>query len=576
MFSRTWKTSERKYNVIANHDVKIPLSDGTVINADIFRPDSRGKFPAIFGFHPYDLAGQSGPIKPSANSTNFFRNPGQDKGNAYLEAGDPNFFVRRGYIHVIANVRGSGKSGGNFDFLRQQEVQDCIEVMNWVTEQSWCNGNTTLFGVSYFAMVQPFIAAKQPPHLKCLFFPWGLTDRYRDLMYRGGILSQGFLRMWALGSLDNPRVESYTRKKIGDVKFRELVAKALQDEEIQAVPELVQILRNPDMGAFPLIVDQIVNPLNGEYWEECRPDYSAIKVPCYIGSDWANYGLHLPAAFRSWENLSVPKKMIIGPPAYLDRPLYQLQYEALRWFDYWVKGIETGIMEEPPIRLFVMGTGDWKAANDWPLPETKWTPFYLHEDKLLSEHEHWVNEGYDSFDDSPWYRGYLEYTSPILVENTEVIGPIVANLYASTTDKEILWFVTLWEVDPQGNERVLTKGWLRGSHRELDPQRIKPWLPYHPHTKSEPLTPGQICEFSIPISPTGNLFKAGSRIKVKISGTDDPPQNALEAIAAGSLQRASASRITVYHDANHPSHILLPITKGNVVGTFMSGGKPYI
>lgn len=165
--------------------------------------------------------------------------------------------------------------------------------------------------------------------------------------------------------------------------------------------------------------------------------------------------------------------MIIGPPAYLDRPLYQLQYESLRWFDYWLKGIETGIMDEPPIRLFIMGTNEWKETNEWPLPETKWTPFYLHENGLLFEREHWPNEGFTSFEDSPWGRGSLEFLSPKLVENTEIIGPIALKLYASTTDDEVLWFISLREVDSQGNERILTRGWLRGKHREIDPKRSK-------------------------------------------------------------------------------------------------------
>jgi predicted acyl esterase len=356
----------------------------------------------------------------------------------------------------------------------------------------------------------------------------------------------------------------------------EEINKVLQDEDIAAVPELVQILRNPDVGNNPLVVEILTHPYDGPYWEERKVKYERIKVPGYIGACWGIYGLHLPGALRSWENLAVSKKMIIGPPAYLDRPLYQLQYESLRWFDYWLKGIDTGIMKEAPIRLFIMGSHDWKEANEWPLPETRWTPFYLHENGILYERVCRPDEGSDSFDDSPWGRGYLEYCSPRLVENTEVIGPIVLNLYASTTDREVFWFISLREVDLQGNERVLTRGWLRGTHREVDPKRSKPWEPFHPHTKSEPLIPSKIYEFNIPIVPTGNLFKAGSIIKLKISCSDDQPKNPLEMIAGGNLLRQSPSRIKVYHDADHPSCLLLPITRGNVLETFLSGGKPYL
>jgi len=288
------------------------------------------------------------------------------------------------------------------------------------------------------------------------------------------------------------------------------------------------------------------------------------------------YGLHLGGAFRSWEALKAPKKLHIGPPAYLDRPLYQLQYESLRWFDRWLKAVDTGILEEPPIRLFVLGANTWKEADAWPLPGTKWTPFYLHEDGLLWEREPWPNEKFSAFEDSPWERGHVDYSTPKMVEETDVIGPIVANLYASTTDPEVLWHVSLRHVDPDGKERVLTRGWLRGSHREVDAKRSRPWAPFHPHTRSEPLTPGKIYAFSIPVLPTAVTLRKGARLALRIGCSDDQPTNPLEMIAAGHIRRQSASRITVYHDADRPSHVLLPITRGNVLGTFISGAEPYL
>lgn len=575
MFSKTWKTSERKYNIIVQRDERIILNDGTEISADIFRPCTNEKVPAILGIHPFPQAPQTAPIKPNAFSSVTFLHPSEEKGRGWLESGDPNFFVRRGYVQVIANVRGTGKSGGKYNFLGPQELHDTYEVIEWVAKQNWCNGRVGMFGVSYFAMIQIFVAALNPPSLKCIFAPHALTDLYRDWIYRGGILGYNFPKT-VVRDYSNLRVESITRKKFGDEKFKAAIATALQDEDITAVSGLSEILRDPDQGTNPYIVDVLLNPLDGPFWEERRAKYDTITVPAYIGGCWATYGLHLPGAFCSWENLKVRKKMVIGPPMYLERPIYQLHYESLRWFDYWLKGMDTGIMDEPPVRLFIMGTNQWKEANDWPLPETKWTPFYLHENQLLSEHEYWPNESSVSFEDSPWNRGYLEYYSPTLVEDTEVIGPIVLNLYASTTDNEIFWFVSLQEIDFQGNERILTRGWLRGTHREVDPKRSKPWAPFHSHTKSEPLSPGKIYEFNIPIIPTGNLFKAGSKIKLKIGSTDDVPKNAFEQIAGGNIRRQSSSRITVYHDVDHPSHLLLPITRGNIIGTFISGGKPYV
>ncbi len=576
MFGTTWRTSERRYNVVAEHDVMVPMSDGVELHATVFRPDADGRFPAIAAMHPYDPVAQWAPIAAAGFSAVGSLRPGQERGNGFLEAGDPAFFVRRGYVHVIANVRGTGYSGGTYPFLAEREPRDGYELIEWIARQPWCDGQVGMFGVSYFARIQLFIAALNPPHLRCIFAPWASTDQYRDSFYHGGILNKNWAVHWGRTSLHNLRYESESRRAWGDAEYEAAVARALRDPDLRAIPELVAALRNQQDSASALLGDLVVNPCDGPFWAQRRLRYETIDVPAYIGADWSLYGLHLPGAFRSWQNLRGPKKMIVGPQAYLDRPVYQLQYESLRWFDHWLKGMETGIMDEPPIRLFVMGTGRWKHAEEWPLPETKWTPFYLHENGLLWEREHYPNAGSTSFADSPWARSYLEFTTPRLVEDTEVIGPAVLELYASTTDDEVLWFVSLREVDASGTERVLTRGWLRGSHRAVDPARSEPWQPYHPHDRAEPLTPGAVYQFQIPIVATANLFKAGSRIKLRIASVDDEPAHSLDAIACGHLRRQAPSRVTVYHNDEHPSCLYLPITMGNVLGTYISGGVPYI
>jgi putative CocE/NonD family hydrolase len=160
-----------------------------------------------------------------------------------------------------------------------------------------------------------------------------------------------------------------------------------------------------------------------------------------------------------------------------------------------------------------------------------------------------------------------------MVEETEVLGPAVLKLYAATTGTDIHWIVSLMEIDAEGRQRLLTKGWLKASHRELDVEKSKPWEPLYTHARSEALTPGEIYECNIRVVATGNLFKAGSRIAVKISCNDDPPKNPLEMIATGAIRMTAVSRITVFHNEDYPSYLLLPITKGNILNTFFGGGK---
>ena len=582
MLGTNWKTSERKYDVRPEHDIKIPMSDGILLDGDVFRPESEDRFPAILGMSPYPKDPQTAPILPDTFSASFNVLTSEITHNGHLESGDPNFYVRRGYAHVVVNARGTGKSEGDYPLLGPREAKDAYEVIEWLAKQPWCDGNVGMFGVSYFAMIQWAAAALKPPHLKCIFAPWGTTDLYREMFYHGGILSATWSTMWPKNSMDWPKqradqkLKSVTLEKVGEKRFNELVSAALMDEDISSVSTLFEALKHPNSSFHPFIVDIILHPFYDDYWKERTVNYEGINIPCYIGTDWAPRGMHLQACFKSWKSVKAPKKMLVGPPAYTDRPLYQLHYESLRWFDYWLKGVDTHIMDEPPISLYIPGTGEWKQASEWPLPETKWTPFYLHEHGLLFEHEIWPKEGYETIFDSPWKRGSLEFKTPQIVENTEIIGHSVLNLFGSTTDREVLWIITAYEVDTEGNQRLISRGWLRGTHNEVNPELSAPWLPYHPHTRSVPLEPNKVYEFKIALLPLAVFLKVGMRLALKISCSDDAPHTPMETVATGHIARQKASRVTIYHDEEHPSHLLLPITKGNRLGTFISGGKPYI
>jgi len=213
-----------------------------------------------------------------------------------------------------------------------------------------------------------------------------------------------------------------------------------------------------------------------------------------------------------------------------------------------------------------------KESESWPLPQTRFTPFFLYEDNLLSEHGHWSYEGCDSFEDSPWGRGALEHSTPAIVENTKIIGPVALRLYAATTGTDIDWIVSLLNEDQDGGRKFVSKGWLKASHRERDEVQ-KPREPLYTHAKSEPVQPFEIVPYDIKIAPIKILLPARLRLVLRISCVDDPPNDALQLTGAWTLSRTEVSRIRVFHDEDHSSYLLLPVTSRNHMNRFFSGGQ---
>lgn len=564
MYGQGWATSARRYRMRVDEHVEIPVSAGHHLVANVYRPESDERFPVILSPHPYSLADQVAPLRPV----------GFSHLRGHMEAGDPSFYARRGYVQVLVNIRGTGNSGGAFDNLGSGTIDDVCDVIAWLQDQSWCDGNIGMFGASYFSLVSNLVAARMPEGLKCIFGPFAWTDAYRDRFYHGGILNHGFTQAW-FATLPDTNFGPGLQASWDPERFDEALANARRDPELNSVPFLRQVLAQPDFGEHRTILELLLQPIDSAYYRERSVDYSTKStVPAYFGACWGVYGNHLPGAVRSYERWAGPKKLTIGPPIYLDRPLYQYAYESLLWFDHWLKGVENGIMDEPPVTLFLEGSGgEWRTSEQWPLPETRWTPFYLHEGGLLSEHEFWPYEAPSTFVDSPYERGELTFTTPPFVEATEICGPIALRLWASTTSDEILWFISLLEVDESGNERLLTRGWLRGSQRQLDEQRSLPWQPYHSHVNRAPLEPGETYQFDIEVRPYAIHMRPGTRLAIRVKCVDnEKPATALNAIAMGHLASPRHSRITVWHDDDHPSQLLLPITRGNRIGTFMSGG----
>ena len=320
--------------------------------------------------------------------------------------------------------------------------------------------------------------------------------------------------------------------------------------------------------------------------------FKKIKIPFYTGAGaYAyTYKMHWQGAQHWFQNVGAPKKLVFTGPAHLERPYHEYHDEILRWYDYWLKGVDTGIMDEPPVKIWVMGANKWRYGADWPLPETEWTKVYLHSWERLKREGHlpawqtYANAQPDAFVQMPPTQTRrierLRYMTDPLPEDLLVIGPISLTLYASIDQEDTNWIVILRDVGPDVSvrtarpgersvpdnlpERELTRGWLKASYRALDPERSKPWSPWHRLTMEaqKPVIPGEVNEYCIEILSTANLFRKGHRICLDITSLDLSEGVAGETSVEYIPNHVCSSKTVlhrIYHNAQYPSHLLLPI-----------------
>jgi len=230
-----------------------------------------------------------------------------------------------------------------------------------------------------------------------------------------------------------------------------------------------------------------------------------------------------------------------------------------------LKGIDTGLMEEPPIRILVQGTNEWRYENEWPLARTRWTKLYLRSGFQLSEIPPSDGEEPDRFSNKPGLRPgepvpCLKYLTEPLTRELEITGPIALYLQASISTTDADWIVEIRDVNPAGEEKLVTMGWLKASHREIDEDKSKPYRPHHPHTRSVPIEPGAVCEYPIEIRDTSMVFRQGHRIELVIKGQDAPWEGKeYFRDVFWHLPSSTETNRAVYHDARHPSYLLVPV-----------------
>jgi len=343
---------------------------------------------------------------------------------------------------------------------------------------------------------------------------------------------------------------------------------------------------------MPAIFDLLLDPYEQEGTAEASEKaIAAIDVPTYTGAGWYGYTYktHLSGAQNYFARLKPAKKLLLAGPSHPDRPLRALRSEMLRWYDHWLKGFDTGVLAEPPVRYWVMGANQWRSAADWPPPGTAWTALYLNSWERLSR-EPFLPSSNDAFQPPDAFVqmpptqtnqvARLRYLTDPLPADVLVAGPIALRLFAAIDQEDTNWIVILKDVGPDPSvrsaregereinsglaERELTRGWLRASYRALDTERSTPWKPWHRLTRAarQPVVPGEITEYAIEILATANLFRAGHRICLEITSADFPTGVSGMTNVEYIPYHLVSSRTTlhkIYHDVEHPSHLLLPI-----------------
>lgn len=564
------------YEKRTDKDRRAPMRDDTELAVDVYRPDAPGRFPAVLSITMYSKEVEDVQyLGPQIGRFNLEY--------SMVEAGDSDFWAHHGYAHVIADVRGTGSSGGAYQgILSEQEAQDSYDLVEWIAAQDWCDGNVGMVGLSYLAICQYFTAAQRPPHLKAIFPNDGPADMYRDTFYHGGIPSAipWFLQR-AIAARDTVSVAKAT---YDEDELRKRVDKLMADEgtSFAKSPLVISTLRIPP-ETRPIIFDALVHPEDGPYWRERSPSevMSQIEVPTYLGAEMHGQStpVYLGGTSWGWERITAPKKLAFRPHSTggNHRPFYQWHDELLRWNDHWLKGIDTGLMDEPAVKVWVRGREEYRYANDWPVEDTNWTRAYLRAGgRLTLDEKPGRGEDPAHLDYQPMLPAiggqplgppprHLEYLTDAFPRDVEVVGPMVLYLQATLDQVDGDFIVSVRDVSPDGGEFALSRGWLRASHREVDPDRSTPWKPYHPHTDPVSTVPDARYEFAVELRPMANLFQQGHRLKLEIWPCDYPstdPANYDWTQFWGFIHHIPYGKpvsYEVHHDADTPSYLLLPV-----------------
>ena len=561
--------------------------DGVILRADVYRPDAPGRRPVLLSRLPYDKSQRRRP-------------------------GDVDVFVEHGYVVIFQDTRGRFASDGDDFYPLIHEGEDGYDAVEWAASLPYSDGNVGTMGQSYLGATQYLLAPTRPPHLKASFPASASSDFHQSWVYHtGGAFELG----WQIPYAILMARDTIARRKLSETLVPELERVLAPAATPWAPPLSPEAYRRLPLTAWaellapvaPYIGDYLRHPADGPTWWALNLErrHGQIDVPMYHVSSWYDIFLHGGLANFSGlrrnamtETARRAQKLIVGPWAHLfpyTNPtstgtgdidfgrdaLISLHDIQLRWFDHWLKGVDTGILDEPPVKIFVMGDNRWRDEGEWPLARTRYTPWYFHSggrantsagdgvlDARAPAEESTDQFTYDPDDPVPTRGGntlilpmgvldqrpvearpdVLVYTSAVLAEPLEVTGPIVVTLHAASSASDTDFTAKLVDVRPDEYAQNLADGIVRARYRES-------------RESAAPLTPGAVTRFTIDLWATSHVFLRGHRIRVEISSSNFPRfdrnLNTGEDPATGT--RRVVARQTVFHDARYPSHIVLPI-----------------
>lgn len=567
--------SQPIYDVRYLYDLKVPMRDGTRLSADVYMPREGGSFPTMLLRTPYETTLEM-----------------------HIEWAV--WWSKRGYAVCIVDDRGRFESEGVF-YAYHDDGRDGHDTIEWVGNQPWCNGKIGMSGRSYGGIVQWQAAPFRSKYLTAIAPQVIMGDYFRDCHRIGGAVQ------WALtifAAVTFSTAVAFTQRGIKHILgnqrfFRHL---PLATADVEAIGREIPFYR-----------DWCAHTTRDEYWQQINTELVLNQVDVPVVQQGAWYDPYTASEFRMFngmrergfsEHTRKKQKIYVipwthhlpegsklgdldfGPGAYVD-----LNTEDLRWFDYWLKGMDTGIMEEPPIKIFVMGENVWRFEHEYPLARTKFTPFYFHSkghantfygDGTLSEDAPGSEPGdrfsYDpanpvgtlggnnstwtfmKFSQDPVFPGPIDqrplerrddvlvYTSRVLEQPLEVTGPLEVVLYAATSAKDTDFTAKLVDVYPDGRAIHLAEGILRARHRKsLD--------------SVEFVQANEVEEYRIELAPTSNLFLTGHRLRVEISSSNFPRFDR-NLNTGGDIfydTEMVVANQTVQHNTAYPSHIVLPV-----------------